>query len=213
MKKALLLVFILLGITAYSQTQTITIPWDFFSVPADDPNFDSGPGVDTDIVIEVGDTVIWDFITGGHNVKSAPGAVETFGTAGGQFDTFGAGHQYSFTFTEEGVNDYICAPHETIMYGSVTVLPEGTLSTTEVEVVDNDFTISPNPGKNSLNIKLTGTNADAKLEVFDVLGKRIYKGNISELESSINVSSWKSGVYLVRISNDQSTLTKRFIKQ
>ncbi|EDP70208.1 hypothetical protein FBALC1_11762 [Flavobacteriales bacterium ALC-1] len=77
----------------------------------------------------------------------------------------------------------------------------------------DEFTISPNPAKNKLNIKLSNEKDDLKIEVYDVLGKRVHKGVITKLESSINVSNWKSGVYLVRISNDKSTQTKRFIKQ
>ncbi|MBC2845876.1 T9SS type A sorting domain-containing protein [Winogradskyella flava] len=78
---------------------------------------------------------------------------------------------------------------------------------------DKDFTISPNPGKDKLNIKLPSSIADTNIEVFDVLGKRVYKGVITQLESSINVSNWKSGVYLVKVSDGKSTQTKRFIKQ
>ncbi|WP_179334495.1 T9SS type A sorting domain-containing protein [Winogradskyella costae] len=82
-----------------------------------------------------------------------------------------------------------------------------------IEIQNNEFTIAPNPAKNKLNIKLLNTSEDLKLEVFDVLGKRIYKGLITKLESSIDVSNWKSGVYLVRITDDTVTHTKRFIKQ
>ena len=82
-----------------------------------------------------------------------------------------------------------------------------------IEIQEDEFTIAPNPAKNKLNIKLQNTNEDLKLEVFDVLGKRIYKGMITKLESSIDVSNWKSGVYLVRVTDDTITQTKRFIKQ
>lgn len=80
-------------------------------------------------------------------------------------------------------------------------------------IQDEDFVISPNPAKEKLNIKLLSTNENVKLEVFDVLGKLIYKGEITQLESSVNISSWKSGVYLVRVSNNKTSQTKRFIKQ
>jgi hypothetical protein len=78
---------------------------------------------------------------------------------------------------------------------------------------DEDFIISPNPAEDKLNIKLLSANENVKLEVFDVLGKLIYKGEITQLESSVNISNWKSGVYLVRVSNNKTTQTKRFIKQ
>ena len=80
-------------------------------------------------------------------------------------------------------------------------------------VQDEDFVISPNPAYNKLNIKLLSVNDDVKLEVFDVLGKLIYKGEITQLESSVNVSNWKIGVYLVRVSNNSMSQTKRFLKQ
>ncbi len=80
-------------------------------------------------------------------------------------------------------------------------------------IQDEDFVISPNPAKEKLNIKLLSANDNVKLEVFDVLGKLIYKGEITQLESSVNISSWKSGVYLVRVSNNKTSQTKRFIKQ
>ncbi|MDP5081529.1 MAG: T9SS type A sorting domain-containing protein [Winogradskyella sp.] len=76
-----------------------------------------------------------------------------------------------------------------------------------------DFVISPNPAINKLNIKLLSVNDNVKLEVFDVLGKLIYKREITQLESSVNISNWKIGVYLVRISNNKMTQTKRFLKQ
>ena len=213
MKRNLLLAICFLTFTfGFSQTETITIPWDFFSVPASDDNFSNGPMFDTNITIEVGDTVVWDWLSGGHNVKSEDGSAESFGTPGGQFDTFSDGYTYSYTFTVVGTNNYICAPHESIMYGSVIVVPEGTLSTPEF-TESSEFVISPNPAKTKLNITLPSFSDDTRLEVFDVLGKRVYNGILTELESSVNVSNWKTGVYLVRISNDKFSQTKRFIKQ
>ena len=90
---------------------------------------------------------------------------------------------------------------------------ESSTSLSGIQNQNEEFSIAPNPAKNKLNITLPNKNEDLKLEVFDVLGKQVYKGLITQLESSINVSNWKSGVYLVRVSNDKTTQTKRFIKQ
>lgn len=80
--------------------------------------------------------------------------------------------------------------------------------------VKDEFSISPNPAKRELNVTLSKkSDKDLTIEVFDVLGKRVYKGLITKLEYSVNVSDWKSGVYLVRVTDDKSTQTKRFIKQ
>lgn len=78
---------------------------------------------------------------------------------------------------------------------------------------DGLFKISPNPSKNRLNIKLPKSFDNMTVEVFDVLGKRVHKSVITNLDSTIDVSRWKTGVYLVKVSNDIESQTKRFIKQ
>jgi hypothetical protein len=93
------------------------------------------------------------------------------------------------------------------------ILASSSLSTPEFGAQNKEFKISPNPGRNELNIILPTSDGDMNLEVFDVLGKRVYKGLITQLTSSVNVTNWKSGVYLVRISTNEIIQTKRFIKQ
>ena len=78
---------------------------------------------------------------------------------------------------------------------------------------NKDFSISPNPAKTRLNIILPSHMNNAKVAVFDVLGKQVYSGEISNLNSSINVSNWNSGVYLVKVTANDVTQTKRFIKE
>lgn len=78
---------------------------------------------------------------------------------------------------------------------------------------DQKFSISPNPAKNRLNIILPSGMTNAKISVFNVLGKMVYSGDISNLNGSINISNWNSGVYLVKVSSNDITQTKRFIKQ
>jgi hypothetical protein len=76
----------------------------------------------------------------------------------------------------------------------------------------NEFSISPNPATSRLNVYLPKNTNDATLSVYDVLGKRVFTKNIDAFTASIDVSKWNSGVYLVRISTDNSTQTKRFVK-
>ncbi|NNK41012.1 MAG: T9SS type A sorting domain-containing protein, partial [Winogradskyella sp.] len=94
-------------------------------------------------------------------------------------------------------------------YDNITA--SSSLSVTDF-IPTGEFTISPNPSRNKLNVKLSSYNESLKLEVFDVLGKKIHMGKVTNLETTVNVSNWKSGVYLVRISNDNVSQTKRFIK-
>ena len=86
-----------------------------------------------------------------------------------------------------------------------------TLSQQEVQL--NSFRISPNPSKDIMTITLPNLGEVVTLEVFDVLGKRIVLESLNELRSNLDVSKWNNGVYLVRISTDSATHTKRFVKQ
>lgn len=74
--------------------------------------------------ITAGQTVLWEFRSGGHNVKpsSVPRRSDWSGTPGEEFDTFSSGHRYTFTFETPGEYKYYCAPHRSAgMVGSFTV--------------------------------------------------------------------------------------------
>ena len=79
--------------------------------------------------------------------------------------------------------------------------------------VNKEFIISPNPASSTLNVYVPKGFENARLSVFDVLGKEIYKVELSNLHSTINISKWNSGVYLMRIATDTESQTKRFVKQ
>ncbi|WP_040278060.1 T9SS type A sorting domain-containing protein [Psychroserpens damuponensis] len=87
-----------------------------------------------------------------------------------------------------------------------------TLNTGSLNATTN-FEISPNPATSKLNISLPQNLDNATVTVYDVLGKKICAKGITNLSSSIDVSNWNSGVYLVRVSTNNQTLTKRFVKQ
>lgn len=79
--------------------------------------------------------------------------------------------------------------------------------------VNKDFLITPNPATTSINVYLPKGFENARLSVFDVLGKEIYYVELNSLQSTIHIAKWNSGVYLVRIATDTESQTKRFVKQ
>ena len=88
-------------------------------------------GANASLTIEQGDTVEWTWIdTGQHNVVNTANAVETFDSGLLQ----GIGTTFSHTFTEIGVNDYECSPHNSNMFGTITVTAPAS----------NDFYLAPN---------------------------------------------------------------------
>lgn len=76
------------------------------------------------------------------------------------------------------------------------------------------FEISPNPASLNLNITLPSNIENATLRVFDLLGKKVLEQELSNIQTvSVDVSKWNSGIYIVRVSSDDLTQTKRFVKQ
>jgi hypothetical protein len=73
----------------------------------------------------------------------------------------------------------------------------------------------PNPSNTVLNIEFKSVITDGTLEVFDLLGKQVFVQNIvsSDDVSQIDVTTWDSGLYLIKISSENGEETKRFIKQ
>lgn len=208
-KKLLFTILTLATINLSAQTETVTIDWSFGS------NSDVMPATaatNADRTIEVGDTVVWNYYaTGTHTVTSEAGSTEAWDSG---LIASGTGVTYSKTFTAVGTNAYVCTPHNGNMYGTITVVADGTLSAPQFDV-PTKFSIFPNPSSDVMNINIPMlTDEGLKLEIFNVLGKKVYTQQLSKLSSSVNIAKWNSGLYLVRLTSpDQDiTLTKRFVK-
>ncbi|TXD83274.1 T9SS type A sorting domain-containing protein [Subsaximicrobium wynnwilliamsii] len=203
MKVKLLFIFFITVFAATAQT-TETYDLDWFT----------GIGNDVDLTIETGDTVTWTWTSPNHTVENNPNGTseETFDSGLLQPN----GSVFSYTFTLLGSNDYYCGIHgANSMSGTITVLAEGTLSSVQFEK-PIAFSIYPNPSVESMKISLPSLiDGGLNLAVFDILGKQIYSKSLNELNSNINISKWNAGIYLVRISSsDESiSLVKRFVKR
>ncbi|MFD0836038.1 T9SS type A sorting domain-containing protein [Mariniflexile aquimaris] len=75
----------------------------------------------------------------------------------------------------------------------------------------NEFSISPNPANAFIQLKILPSVKVDNVAVFDLLGKQIYSSNA--LESQIDISKWSKGMYILKISANNFSKTKRFIKQ
>jgi plastocyanin len=76
--------------------------------------------------VSVGDTVLWEWVGGGHNIKydegEVPEGTDWEGTEGSRTTTYGEGHTHWHTFQVAGEYDYYCIPHRSSgMTGSFTV--------------------------------------------------------------------------------------------
>ena len=158
------------------------------------------------ITINAGDTVVWTWGGGTHNLRST-GGVETFDS--GYFN--GPGPTFSYTFNTPGVTTYICDPHPNSMYGAVTVT--GTASVQEESKFN--FRISPNPASNIINLSFDNiVNEDITIEIYDLLGRmnRSVISNIKNGTINLDISDLSRGIYIAKVKSGVSISIKRFIK-
>ena len=84
-----------------------------------------------------------------------------------------------------------------------------TLSANDLQQ-DNDFILSPNPALNTVHIELPET-VETKIEIYDILGKRVFSRKIST-SRNLDISSLKSGLYIVRCIQKDRSVSKKLVK-
>lgn len=91
-----------------------------------------------------------------------------------------------------------------------------------MNVPENDLmhqiAISPNPSNGLTTVEVSGAvNNDASLEILDLTGRLIYSEKMNATanfaESFVDVSTYKSGTYLVKIITNDRVYTKSLVKQ
>ena len=77
---------------------------------------------------------------------------------------------------------------------------------------ENNFQIFPNPTSGIINlgfgIKDLGL---AELNVYNVLGEKVYEQKIIEQVTEINLSLQANGIYFVRLRNNEQTVTRKIV--
>jgi hypothetical protein len=85
------------------------------------------------------------------------------------------------------------------------------------EILDFSFDIFPNPAVNSVNVKLSGTTIGSDVFIFDLTGKivkhtEIYNEELSPVTTAqIDISTLQSGVYFVKLIDEDRDITKKLI--
>lgn len=79
------------------------------------------------------------------------------------------------------------------------------------ETTNSTISFFPNPVKDNLNIK-TIRPTSTTIEIYNILGKRVLISSFQR-ETTIDVSSFKNGVYIVKLAQGNNVLTKKLVKQ
>lgn len=93
--------------------------------------------------------------------------------------------------------------------GGLFVVSENTLGITSNENSDQ-FSMSPNPATDNVSLELAENNVLRSVNIYDSSGRLVMKDIDS---TTIDVSSFSSGIFFVKVETEQGIQTKRFIKE
>ncbi len=71
------------------------------------------------------------------------------------------------------------------------------------------FSIFPNPTNTGVVTITSSVNEDMNVQVFDLLGKQVKNETLTN--NTLNVSNLKTGIYLVKITQNNATVTKKLV--
>jgi hypothetical protein len=75
-------------------------------------------------------------------------------------------------------------------------------------ITTNEFRIYPNPSNGEFNISFDNPKGDFTIEIYSIIGQKVFeKENMRS--TTISVPNLQKGTYLVRITKDSKTTTKK----
>ena len=161
-------------------------------------------GAAASLTIEPGDTVEWTWVDNlQHNVASTSSAQESFNSGLIQ----GQGSTWSYTFTEVGVNEYVCTPHSSSMFGTITV--EEALSIDDKFARNLLFTLSQSTNR----LRIQSLMQIDELVIYNLLGVPQLRVNVRDQYAEVDMSSLVSGVYLVKATSQKAQTTFKVVKR
>lgn len=105
----------------------------------------------------------------------------------------------------------------TSVTATFTTLPSNTPRLENPDMLNaNEISVFPNPANNVLNVSFEFDHADyADVQIFNVTGQMVYSNVYSELNgiftTSIDLSNFVNGPYIIKVTNGIDSYTKQFI--
>ena len=92
---------------------------------------------------------------------------------------------------------------------TVVINYDATASVNELEKFN--FSFAPNPAKNEIN--LSAAKKIEKVEIFNLLGKKSLSTKVNSLNSTLDISNFASGIYLMQVTIDNAVNSYKIIKE
>ena len=193
MKKITLLFFALATLGTTQAQTTFDLDWE-----------QGVNGATASFTIQVGDAIRWTWAnTVPHSVTSKAGSSETFDSG----ILTGMGTEFTYTFTQAGVNDYDCVVHQANMFGTITVEPALSVQ----DKFERNIQLYPNPVDDEMTI--ASLYQFDSYEIYDITGKRLGQGAGEGTFTQLNVSYLPTGTYFMRVVAGDLQATVKLLKK
>lgn len=172
--------------------------------------------------LETSDSLYYYLLTYGDTMTFAPSNqnhLEYTGNLTHPTESFGISRVMAFSNQFDGVMVDLCIYVKPMNAVDSLFDPNevNNMDCISVNVVPNDLSVSkndlktiqlsPNPANNYFN--LLGVEENSSVSVFDLQGNKFELSDHST--GMIDCSNWKSGVYLLNVTNDSGTIVKKLI--
>lgn len=94
---------------------------------------------------------------------------------------------------------------------SITYTNESVIASVSSQInfiTNDDLIVYPNPAHDILNIKISNTN-NYNIEIQDMQGRLVYSDKINNNNTSIDISRFCRGIYILRIIGKNNTITEK----
>lgn len=94
----------------------------------------------------------------------------------------------------------------------LTIIVDPCVGIKSIDEIFESVQIFPNPSEGEFLIKIPNSGIVGKLEIYSPNGKLVFNETL-RTEQKINITSYSSGIYLLRIYSDGRSITYKLIKQ
>lgn len=94
------------------------------------------------------------------------------------------------------------------------ILGQQILSVSDLEALSSQVFVFPNPANDIVNIRLENNlSIDSPIEMYDALGQRVLIVNTNNSNLKINITSFESGIYFLKMKINGVDINKKIVKK